>query len=309
MALAAIEFYGGSPITIRRFLLLCVFFCLLPLFFLHTVVLALPHEKVSQPMETGQATLQPLAETVTYTGTVLSTSVVFTPTGNLNQLRRSPTATLLEDGRVLIVGGSGYDSSFIGVNTAEIYDPATEIFTPTANLNHERIYHTATLLGDGRVLIVGGTYAGSIKITAEIYDPVAGTFTPTGNMNQQPPPHTATLLPDGRVLIVGSGDNNSSTTAEVYDPVDGTFTPMANLNQPRSSHTATLLGDGRVLIAGGVLSSSTAEIYDPVAGTFTPTANLNQPRSSHTATLLPDGRVLIVGGDSNEHQCGHGGDL
>ncbi len=173
---------------------------------------------------------------------------IFILTGNLNWTRYRPTATLLRDGRVLIAGGYDYKAVGYDTNTtAEVYDPVTGVFTPTGNLNQRRDDHTATLLPNGQVLVVGG-YDDYFSNTAEVYDPITGIFTPTGNLNWTRYRPTATLLRDGRVLIAGGYDSN---TAEVYDPNTGTFTPTGSLSQKRRQHAATLLADGRVLIAGG----------------------------------------------------------
>src|SRR6266566_4602973 len=106
--------------------------------------------------------------------------------------------------------------------------PAT--FTATGNLTRERMFHAATLLTNGRVLITGGygTPGSSVWASAELYDPATGTFTATGNMTTPRYGHTATLLPDGKVLIAGGGPVSadfklSLHQAELYDPSTGTF--------------------------------------------------------------------------------------
>jgi WD40 repeat protein len=213
----------------------------------------------------------------------------FTPTDKMNSVRAGHTATLLPNGKVLIVGGAGA--------TAEIYDPAT------GSMEMARAYHTASLLTDGNVLIAGGSDATAPLISAEIYNTTTGSFAPTANMRTLRMSHTATRLPDGRVLVVGGYDGTSVTaTAEIYDSSTGSFTPMANMGMAREVHTATMLPDGTVLIAGGwgvTLVLESAEIYDPVVASFAPTGNMVAPRTGHTATLLEDGRVLVVGGGNS----------
>jgi WD40 repeat protein len=220
------------------------------------------------------------------------------------------TATLLNDGRVLVIGG-GYGSCYFeGCSkpgdhaSAEFYDPRTGAFSPTGSMGRPRRHHTATLLADGRLLVVGGQTAD--PASAEIYDPQTGQFTPTGSLHTGRVFHTATLLPNGKVLIAGgrdthdlsSGDYRTLASAELYDPETGAFTPAGSMTVAREDQTATLLKDGRVLIAGGspeeVLRS--AEIYDPQTGTVKRTGQMTAERWLQSATLLNDGRVLIVGG-------------
>jgi hypothetical protein len=247
------------------------------------------------------------ASLTTFANTAFAQQGTFVPTGNLNTPRVDDTATLLNDGTVLVAGGF----SAVGIHssgplaTAELYNPATGSFTPISSMNIKRGSHTATLLNNGKVLITGGS-GGNANIavaSAELYDPTAGTFTPTGSMNTARHSHTATLLNNGSVLITGGYDVGTSppnplASTELYDPTTGTFTPTGSLNTARSLHTATLLNNGKVLVVGGLSISPLAsiELYDPTAGTFTLTGSLNTARYYHTATLQNNGTVLVAGG-------------
>ncbi|MBI1746385.1 MAG: hypothetical protein HYR55_07335, partial [Acidobacteria bacterium] len=131
-------------------------------------------------------------------------------------------ATLLSNGKVLITGGM-YPQD-IGTTTAELYDPATGVFTATGSMVEGRLRHTATLLPDGKVLIAGGfdnSNGGVGRATAELYDPVTGVFTLTGSMGTGRTYHTATLLPNGKVLAAGGHSTYTYgvglATAELYD--------------------------------------------------------------------------------------------
>ena len=227
----------------------------------------------------------------------------FCGTGGLSVARNNLTATLLQNGLVLVVGGQqGLSTAAIGA--ADLYDPATGTFSSTGGLNTSRYLHTATLLNDGTVLIVGGQINGVSVSTAEIYHPGSGTFTFTTNHPiTARAEHTATLLADGTVLITGGiNDSGIQQTAEIYTPGNQTFTAVGLMNNSRMNHSATLLTNGKVLIAGGDVNGDivvSAELYDPVTQQFTYTGNMNAARQNHTATLLANGTVLIAGGFSN----------
>ncbi len=230
----------------------------------------------------------------------------FTATSSPNAARMSHTATLLDNGMVLLACGnsgrhSGQNSG--ALSSTELYDPTSGTFILGGSANIARFSHTATLLGNGNVLIAGGTgSSGNILASAELYNSQVGTFSLNGSLNVARSSHTATLLDNGMVLIVGGYDFNHSSlaSAELYDPSSGTFTLTGSLNVGRSEHTATLLNNGIVLIAGGYdingNSLASAELYNPASGTFTLAGGLNSGRAEHTATLLNNGMVLVSGG-------------
>lgn len=234
----------------------------------------------------------------------------FSPTGSMADTRTGHTATLLADGRVLVVGGADLMDGIDNLATAEIYDPASGKFTRTGSMTHGRAEHTATLLKDGRVLVAGGFGGGTNSLSsAEIYDPTAGTFSTTGSMATTREFHTAALLPDGRVLIAGGLDDGATSAhpgivdaAEIFNPSTGTFSSTGSLATPRAQHTATLLANGQVLIAGGegadqATSLASAETYDPATGRFSSAGSMLVARRNQTATLMQGGLLLIAGGD------------
>ncbi len=230
-------------------------------------------------------------------------SFQWTSTASLTIGRARHTATLLDDGRVLVAGGliGGFVNDITA--TSEIYDPFAGTWSQSGEMSDNRQYHSETLLVDGRVLIAGG---GSVHGTTtatlasvDLYDPARGTFTATAPMTMARLLHTATRLRDGRVLVVGG--SALGNTAELYDPATGVWTATGNLNESRSRATATLLGNGKVLVVGGIMPDSpfvraTAEIYDPATGIWSDTGSLALGRASHTATLLRSGQVLVAGG-------------
>lgn len=225
------------------------------------------------------------------------------PTGSMAGPRNLFTATVLQDGTVLVAGGGDSNpDNPQWVLPAEVYDPASGQFRSVGEIGTGRAYFTATLLDDGRVLVVGGFTTGATYLSsAELFDPATGSFSATGSMAHVRAGHTASRLPDGRVLIAG-GFNRDETVAEseIYDPATGTFSPSrAVMATPRYYHSATTLADGRVLIVGGLAAAvqvAAAELYDPAGDRFSPAGALPVGVYFHTATPLQDGRVLIVGG-------------
>lgn len=226
----------------------------------------------------------------------------------LQNWRPSNMSVMLADGRVLYMGND---------TTAEIYDPATNTVTSTAgNMSIARSNATATLLGNGRVLVAGGTFwdgTQSIALaSSEIFNPATGTFTAGATMTEGRYNQAATALADGRVLISGGwtivGNTSPTLSTAVVYAADGLTAATVSMTGARVRHSATRLADGRVLVAGGWTGSpappTSAEIYDPSAGangTFTSIANsmIGWP-AMHTGTLITTGthanEVLIAGG-------------
>lgn len=264
-------------------------------------------------------------------------NVTFTLTGNMTVARAGHTATLLSDGRVLIIGGEANPlAGSPSGTTAEVYDPTAGTFAATGSMNQAHTFQSATLLSNGKVLIAGGG-------DAEVYDPAIGSFVLTGAMVMQNQFSQAVLLADGRVLVAGNADAElydpaagafrqagpyaatatfgyTSATlladgrvllegddgpAQLYDPASDKFTMTASLASAGlpglELFTTTMLKNGKVLITGGtdeIFRYASAELYDPVAGTIAPTSSMHAIRDAHAAVLLADGRALIVGGDS-----------
>jgi hypothetical protein len=241
-------------------------------------------------------------------------SGTWSPAGALTVARYFHTATLLQSGEVLVTGGCTLSGCGAFTAASEIYDPATNVWRPAGSLGMARWYHTATLLGNGQVLVVGGANR-PVQNSSELYDPVADAWSSAPNTISPRFQHAATLLASGKVLVTGGHPWGVLATAEIYDPSTNLWTATGNMTQARFAHTSTLLPDGTVVLAaGGALRgcgrtvcaypTATSESYNEATGKFTALAHLNQARYYHTATLLGNGRVLVVGGVGSLHPLG-----
>lgn len=243
-----------------------------------------------------------------------TTAELYDPTTNTWSYTSGPVrergwhqATRLSDGRVLMTGGWQPTSGggFTFRYEVDIYDPATDTWNYTGH-GLSRVAHTATLLSNGNVLLVGGFYNAPID-EVKIYNPSANTLVDTGTLRTRRASHSATLLVNGTVLVAGGRDDTSYggppglASAEIYNPATGNWSYTGNMQALRSEHSATRLADGSVLVAGGrdytpnVGKIASAELYDPATGLWVSTGSLNEPRSGQ-AVLLNDGKVLFPGG-------------
>lgn len=236
----------------------------------------------------------------------------WTPTGEMSLARSYHTATLLRDGKVLVVGGRDTASRWWnGISNSELYDPRSGAWMTTGALNVARVDHQAVLLSDGKLLVVGGDYphgspshAVPFEGTAELYDPDSGMWTRTGRLNTPRQDFSMTLLPTGEVLVAGGYDTSyrELNSSELYDPQSGTWRYTGSLASVRFWHSATLLKDGRVMAVGGFVNemfmyaTAATEIYDPGTERWTDGDALPLARPMHTATLLGNGEVMVLGG-------------
>ncbi|MGK3989090.1 kelch repeat-containing protein [Sorangium sp. So ce136] len=215
------------------------------------------------------------------------------------------TATLLpSSGKVLVTGGFTQAGRTASV---ELYDPTDSTWSRMQAMGEARRSHTATLLQDDQVLVVGGE--GEVRRapidTVELYDPMTDAWARRAPMATARYSHSATLLRNGKVLVAGGrtgvgGSASPLYSAELYDPEADTWTSAAGMNFARIGHAAALLPDGKVLVAGGVLYDAaldSAEIYDPATDTWTPTGSMRTDANRFDASMtqLYSGEVLVVG--------------
>lgn len=237
----------------------------------------------------------------------------FIATGNMNDVRAGHVAAPLPNGKVLVAGGkSAVTFEELTLNsTAELYDPATGEFTRTGSLQTGRTGATATPLGDGKVLIIGGStrtftrtgWNTVFPTSVELYDPSSGMFVTNGATLGARGQHAAALLSSGKVLIVGGLGGSMSVPPELYDPMIGASTSTGTpIFRPDIGMTATRLANDKVLVVGspgslGLGLGPDSQLYDPATNSFEAVASDLLPlRTFHSATRLANGKVLIAGG-------------
>jgi hypothetical protein len=242
----------------------------------------------------------------------INTTEIFDPKSNgltvaapMRKARYAHSSLLLENGKVLIAGGSCQAEGFMGVASGgacspELYDPTkgTFSFADTSGAAHNE--EDAVVLADGKVLLFcAGTHA-------EIYDPQSGRFTPTGEMPERMDSCSGMLLNDKRVLVFGTTRIASTKRevprwpAQIYDPTRGSFSWLKDPPLEIADPTLVSVDGNRVLISGtvnpdyeNILSS---EMFDAGRNDFSVVGAQHPHRSGFTATRLADGTVLIAGG-------------
>jgi RHS repeat-associated protein len=235
---------------------------------------------------------------------------VSTPQSSSSITLPGQTATLLPDGRRLLVGGE----TLAGVvATSSIWNPRTDTTVQlSARLQQARAWHTATTLPDGSILIFGGVGVdGRVIQTAELFYPDTQSFSffPVDGVAARTR-HSATLMTDGRVLFAGgvSAEDQTLAVADLWNSNDGSVVTLPLLSVARRNHVSTLLPDGRVLLWAGVSSSgetaNSGELFDQLALRFTPVDaypssafSLPTDAPSLVASLPPD-QVVNVPSDA-----------
>ncbi|HWD91346.1 MAG TPA: kelch repeat-containing protein [Verrucomicrobiae bacterium] len=211
----------------------------------------------------------------------------WTVTGSMITERAAHLAVLLPNGKVMVVGGGGFNDKYI--SNAELYDPASGQWTYAGQTRVSSYDTAAVLLPSGKVFVTGTATNGSP--VADLFDPQTGLWTATAAPSPGHFPPTLTLLPNGKVLLIGEG-----APPEMYDPSTGQWATAADLNVDRAHYGAVLLADSRLLVAGGVTransDTSSAELYDPgLTGT-----NSWRPQIASITSPLNLGDALTVVG-------------
>ena len=223
----------------------------------------------------------------------------WTPTADMATARAAACSVLLQDGRVMVAGGTGAAGV---VPVVELYN-SNGTFVPGPNMLHARANASCTVTQDGRVFVAGGNDGTQDLASTEIFDPVAGAWTAGANMSVPRAGHGALLTPLGAVVIAGGSSNGKLTdSVELYTTANY-FVPVGSLSSPRKDFAMTALDKYRVLIAGGTAGTSpvnAVDIFDARTQKIAAAGTMLAARSQLGAATLLDGTVLLTGGyDSN----------
>lgn len=251
----------------------------------------------------------------------------FTAVAAMGTPRMGHTATLLGNGKVLVTGGlealtvtpTQLEAIHDATNKTELYDPATNSWSPGPNMSKPRAAHMAIVRPDGKVLLAGGIswdavpiigWLPTVRSTCDLYDPVANTIGAGPSMASARSMIDPLDLGGNKWLLAGGISSLTLTnlgtptnTAEIYDAVANTWTTVGSMATTRGNHKAWARGGGQFVIAGGAngtilspVALSSTEIFSTATNTFTPGPALNYARAGAAMLLTPQGQVQLFGG-------------
>jgi N-acetylneuraminic acid mutarotase len=225
-------------------------------------------------------------------GVPVATTEIYDPStgrwagsGTLSVPRGFTTATVLQDGKVLVAGGIT-DHAGTPTATAELYDPGSNTWSPTGSMHTARFYHAATLLPDGRVVVTGGSDGHVALASSEIYDPRTGSWSPTESMPDGRLGHSTFTLPDGRVLVFGG----------CHFSCDGP-TPSGGVNPPYYFTPPANASDNDLALQS-VPGAITTEATDPSGATLSyslPTASDEGGETPEVVCAPASGTTFAIG--------------
>jgi hypothetical protein len=225
-----------------------------------------------------------------------------TTVNTLSDARRAHTATLLANGRVLVVGGeAGTTASPTYLKTAELFDPSSNTFSPTSPMTTARSFHVAVRLANGNVLVAGGNGTSGVLPSSEVYDAGTGLFHSTGALVQKREKAQAALLGTNEVLLTGGVDTDALDAAELFDPTSEQWTATDRMQYKRVGHYLAPEPNGVPLVVGGSTSTTigdllACELYENSVWSTNPALNMSQARDGFGAATFSNGKVLVAGG-------------
>jgi len=243
--------------------------------------------------------------------------------------RSQHTATLLASGRVFVAGGVSMlnvtdpiGSVASALSSTQLYDPATNTWSNGPNLPKPRLWHGATKLNDGRVLITAGVEVTSVfglpvpSVVSDcrFYNPGTNTLSSAPSIPGDRATHAQLLLSNGNVAVIGGATGNilllqvnPISTCRIYNPGTNAWTSVASMNHLRARGNLLAAG-GKVYAIGGVdtfdLSTlngnAVADIEESTEslGSWSVVQTMIYPRTQATPVFVDGGERLYVNGTS-----------
>jgi N-acetylneuraminic acid mutarotase len=227
----------------------------------------------------------------------------WTVINQMNYARAGHTATLLSNGKVLVTGGLYFDgSNDIYLRSCELYDPVADQWVLTDSMSVRRKDHTATLLPNGNVLVVGGHYAitypyDTYLMSCELFNANTESWTVTDSLSTPLAGQRSVILSNGNILVAGG--YYAIHISELFNPVSMTWSTTGSLRVGRNDHSVTLLPNGNVLAVGDQTKNNRCELYNPTERTWVLTDSLRYDVFDHSSILLNNNKVLVSGGISH----------
>ena len=234
--------------------------------------------------------------------------------------RQFHTSVKLNNGKIMVIGGTPDDNRFHGINECEVYNPVTDQWETIAPMNFRRAFHSSIKLEDGRVFVCGGYNPPDVSSynmlnNCEIYSPNNDTWIEVDSMSYRRVEPELVRLLDGRILIIGgrtmyglgpTAEEDATETCEIFDPSTGEIEMATSLNLARTGHSATLLPDGNVIVVGGNYwggpPGKTCEVFNYISEEWNYVASMNVGRNFSMTYQISDNKFLVVGGSEQSFE-------
>jgi len=204
----------------------------------------------------------------------------------------------LWDGRILFAGGDGARAGANGpLANSNIYNPVSNTWHRTENMNAPRWYSSVAALANGEMLTLGGTYEpsplGEVFQFDQTWRPLQGTYPIELTGDYQWLQQT----PEGSVISFGPSD----LILDIDTSDSGSYSPLAGRDgvEARDYGSYAMYDVGKILVSGGEQGLSSAVIIDTATKQTVDTSPMIYGRRQHNLTLLADGSVLVTGGNSD----------
>lgn len=223
-------------------------------------------------------------------------------TGTMAFARPYPaSSTVLDDHHVLVTGG--YNAATGALNSAEIWDASTGVWTVTGSMTDRRYAHQQVLLATGKVLVTGGFDGVTPYVAAsEEYDPATGTWSHRALMASARGDFPLVVVGGAPVVLGGFGPSGALAKCEKYDQAAHTWSSFPSMAIARGGAAAASNGPDAFIVSGGQNASGwldSSELYSTAAGTFWAGATMTSKRAYHTANpVIGNPRVLVTGGSN-----------